>query len=168
MIIAEGRVGIKWYEPIHLDQLCDLHLCCFPKEDWKPQDFQRFVEKPERSGVVKVLADEKNVVYGSLLYTLDAQSCRIRRVAVWPDYRRQGLASFGINSLCGPRSPLRRRLFLARVRETNTAAQLFFKSGMGFQFDPNRQRERDEAQNCDYYEFTFVKANVPVISVNDD
>lgn len=168
MIIAEGRLSIEWYKPGHLEQLRDLHRCCFPREQWKRDDFVRFVDnKTGRNNVVKVLIDEKDVVYGSLLYTLDAQSCRIRRVAVWPDYRRRGLATFLLNSLCGPLSPVRRRLFLARVHETNTDAQLFLKDGMGFQFDPQRPRSKDDAGK-DYYEFTFVKPGVPVVVPEDD
>lgn len=166
MIIAEGRLRIEWYKPAHLEQLRDLHRCCFPREGWKRDDFVRFVGKAGRNNVVKVLVDERETVYGSLLYTLDAQSCRFRRVGMWPDYRRRGLATFMVNSLCGPLSPVRRRLFLARVREANKEAQLFFQKGMGFQFDPTRERAKDESGK-DYYEFTFVKPGVPVVVPDD-
>lgn len=166
MIIGEGRLSVKWFEPAHLEQLCELHRCCFSREQWRRADFQRFVDKPGRSGVVKVVVDDRQTVYGSLLYTMDADSCCIRRVAVWPDYRRQGLASFAVNSLCGPLSPVRRRLFLARVREDNVPAQLFFRDGMGFQFDPDRPRRQTE-DGKDYYEFTFVKPGAKAAVVDD-
>lgn len=168
MITGEGRLAVKWYGPAHVEQLRDLHRCCFAREQWTRSDFQKFVDKPGRSGVVKVLVDEKEIVYGSLLYTMDADSCRIRRVAVWPDFRRAGLASFMVNSLCGRLSPVRRKLFLARVREDNKPAQLFLRDGMGFQFDPARLRDRDEETGFDYYEFTFVKPGVKVAVVDDE
>jgi GNAT superfamily N-acetyltransferase len=169
VIIAEGRLSVKWYEPVHIDQLRDLHRCCFPAEQWKRGDFQKFVDnRSGRNNVVKVLVDERETVYGSMLYTLDAASCRFRRVAVWPDYRRRGLGAFMLNSLCGPTSPFQRKLFLARVREDNAVAQLFFRDGMGFQFDPERPREKAEGTELDYYEFTFVKPGAKVVVVDDE
>lgn len=168
MIIAEGRLSLGWHKPAHLEQLHDLHRCCFPKENWTVDDFSKFASpRSGRTNVLKTLVDDRDTVYGSLLYTLDGQSCRVRRLAVWPDFRRQGMAAFMMNSLCGPLSPIRRKLFMARVRENNLVAQMFFKNGMGFQFDPLRERERDEEQKVDFYEFTYVKTRVPVVTVSD-
>lgn len=173
MIIAEGRLSLVWAGPDHTQQLRDLHRCCFPAENWTPQDFRRFAEQPGGNGrknVVKTLVDEAGMVYGSLLYTMlaDAETCRVRRVAVWPDYRRRGLAAFMLNSVCGPLSPVRRRRFVARVRESNLDAQLFFSTGMKFAFDWQAERERDEERGESYYEFTLVKPEVPVASADAD
>lgn len=157
MIIAEGRLSLSWLKPADLSQLRDLHRCCYSGEKWTVADFNRFQHKEGRTNVVKVLKDESGVVYASLLYTLEPDLCRLRRIAVWPDYRRQGLARFMVNSLCSVHSPVRRKKFTARVLETNTAAQMFLSQGMGFEFDAKRPREKNEAGLC-YYEFDFERA----------
>ena len=157
MTIAEGRLSLAWLKPADLSQLKDLHRCCYPTEKWTVNDFNRFQQKEGRTNVVKVLKDDEGVVYASLLYTLEPDLCRLRRVAVWPDYRRRGLARFMANSLCGQYSPIRRKKFAARVLETNSAAQMFLSQGMGFIFDATRPREKNEA-GLDYYEFRFERA----------
>ena len=133
MIIEEGRMVLRWYDPAHGKWLSDLHRCCFPQENWTQKDFDRFMAK-RSSNVVKVLVregDNEPIVYGSFLYTLEVSTCRIRRVAVWPDYRRQGLASFMLNTMISPRSPVRRSVFTARIGRDNFDAKHFFES-MGF------------------------------------
>lgn len=165
MTVSGEAVRVAWYDPGHLAQLRDLHRCCFPGEGWRKEDFDKFARgRAGRANVVKVAVGEvTGTVYASLLYTTDAQSCRVRRVAVWPDHRRLGLARFAVNALCGPASLVRRRLFLARVLETNAAAQLFFSKGMRFQFDAARPRKRHPDSGLEYYEFTYAKPDVPVL-----
>lgn len=157
MIIAEGRLNLAWVKPADLSQLRDLHRCCYGSEKWTANDFTRFQQKEGRTNVVKVLKDEAGVVYASLLYTLEPDLCRLRRVAVWPDYRRRGLARFMVNSLCGLHSPVRRKKFAARVLETNIGAQLFLSQSMGFTFDAKKPRTKNEA-GLEFYEFDFERA----------
>lgn len=162
MIIADDW-DLRWYKPEDLKQLVDLHRECFPNEDWSAKDFDRFVNnKSMRNNVVKVLVADKKV-YGSLLYTVAKDAIMIRRVAVRADVRRQGLAAFMLNSLCGPRSPLKRKLYHGRVRENNLPAIKLLKEKMGFAFDPKKSRDRDKKLKVDYYEFTLVKAAVPKV-----
>lgn len=163
MIIDDKLVQLRWYKPDdagELGRLADLHLECFPAEAWKPKDFVNFVGGGHgNNNVVKVAASEDGCVYGSLLYTLEASALRLRRVSVTEAVRRQGLATFMLNALCGPRSPIRRRLFTARVRESNYPAQALLVS-LGFAFDPQKARQRDEA-NQQYFAFALDKDAVP-------
>jgi predicted GNAT family acetyltransferase len=157
VIIAEGGLNLTWLNQADLQQLRDLYRCTYASEKWTVNDFNRFQHKEGRTNVLKVLKDEDGVVYASLMYTLEPDVCRIRRVAVWPDYRRRGLARFMVNSLCGPYSPIRRKKFVTRVLETNTTAQMFLSQGMGFVFDAKKQREKNDT-GLEYYEFGFDRA----------
>lgn len=155
MIIDNSILALRWYRPPDLAQLTALYRDCFPDERWTEDDFHKFM-CTEHNNVIKVLVDDEDVVYGSLLYTMDTQMCRIRRVAVSQVYRRIGLCTFMLHALCGPRSPIRRSLFTVRVRETNTPMLMLLKNRMGFVFDPRKPRQVD-VNGVEFYEFTFTK-----------
>lgn len=168
MIIAESWPEVRWYKPCDLGQLVDIHRACFPDESWKAEDFQRFIDnKSNRNNVVKAIVGERGVVYGSLLYTVEADAIRVRRLAVRPDVRRLGMGSFALQTLCGPNSPIRRKLFIARVREDNFPAIMLLKQA-GFMFDPKKKRDRDAERGVDLYEFVKVKTEVPPPPIIDD
>lgn len=148
---------LRWYKYPDANRLVELLRTGFPCEEWAKKDFDRFLNnKSGRNNVIKVLAAGTEL-YGAILYTVEATSIRVRRVVVRPDVRRQGLAAFMLNSLCGPRSPVRRRAYHARVRENDIPAIKLLKEKMGFVFDPNKAREHDPERKVDYYEFTLVK-----------
>lgn len=161
MIIDDAILELRWYKEVDLDQLVALHDECFSREAWERADFGKFMAggRRRRNNVIKSLVDSAGRLYGALLYTMEAQQCRIRRVSVFDQYRRNGLATFMLNALCGPRSPIRRKVFTTRVRETNTSMLLLLKNRMGFTFDPMRTRESDGG--VEFYEFTFIKDAVP-------
>ena len=168
MIIAESWPEVRWYRPCDVGQLVDIHRACFPDENWGPEDFQRFIDnKSGRNNVVKALVGEGGVVYGSLLYTVEQDAIRIRRVGVRPDVRRHGMATFALQALCGANSPMRRKLFIARVREDNLPATMLLKS-LNFLFDPKKKRDRDAQRDVDYYEFVLVKTGVAAVLPSDE
>lgn len=147
MVIDECMLCISWFDTKYLNQLVDLYKECFPNENWSNNDFVSFVNNKERNNVIKVLTDDHDKVYGTIMYTLSTFECCIRRVAVFESYHRQGLASYLINSLVGKRSPIKRKVFSARVRiENNAGIELFRKLG----FNQN-------TSNVDEYFFTYLK-----------
>lgn len=152
MIIDEGSLKVQWFDEKYAGQLVALHRACFPKEDWQAEDFQRFIDKPGKNNVLKVVTDDRGRVYASLLYTLSAYECVIRRVGVIESHRRVGLATFAINSLVSPRSPIKRKVFSAAVRCNNKPAVALMTS---LRF--NRGPRRFNAQDEDYVLFTFLK-----------
>ncbi len=157
MIVDNKELRVKWYEPKkHAKGLVNLHKDCFPNEQWKKNDFAAFVNKQGKNNVLKVLEDEAGAVCGSLLYTLTKESCIIRRVAVEASLRRRGLGTYMIHGLVGPRSPIRRRTFIARVRDSNYPAQAMFHSKFKFAFDPKAPRQKLGEE--DTYVFTLQKA----------
>ena len=128
---------LMWCQDEHIPQLKALFAICFPEEKWTSASFRKFTAHNHSDNTIKVLLDRNNVVLGALLYTLRANECRVRRIAVVPDHRRQGLASFMLDSLVGPKSSTRRDNFVVRVREDYLLGQLFFRDcKFGFKFDP--------------------------------
>lgn len=167
MSISDGNHSLKWCEPVYYPQLLELMHACFPAQKWTGLDLDRFQDKAGQTNVIKVLVDERDAVYGAVFYTLLAgrTTCRIRRLAVHADYRRQGLGSFMLSALCGERSPVRRKHFVARVPEDRTDALMFFTRGAGFRFDPDREREVVKGEEM--YEFTFEKHDVRLVRIAD-
>jgi ribosomal-protein-alanine N-acetyltransferase len=130
MIIAEGRLVLRWWNEACLPDLVELHRRCFPREGWTAEDFVRFAARPGNHLKVLTVDEESESepeVLGSLLFSLDPGTCRVRRVAVRQDHRRRGLGAFLINRLVRPRGPIDRRRFEARVRERNLPAQLLLR-----------------------------------------
>ncbi len=157
MIISEGRVKTEWFRPAHTEQLFDLFRCAYAREAWARADFARFAGAEHRSNVLKALTDDRGTVYGAVLYTLEPDACRVRRVAVWPDYRRRGLGAFMVNTLCGPQALIRRKVFNARVA-TDDAVGRAFATHLGFAADPAGRRRADPGSDRIWDEFVFRKA----------
>jgi ribosomal protein S18 acetylase RimI-like enzyme len=162
MIVNDELLSIRWYQPRDLQQATDLHDLCLPGEEWKPCDFVRFANNQNRRNAVKVLSNESGLVYGTLLYTLEGKSCRIRRVTIDPSYQRQGLGTYMVSALITGRWLVRQRQYTARVSERDLRAQLFLQH-LGFVFNAELPRERD-GEN-DIYLFTFDKIAAPVPAV---
>lgn len=132
MIISEGRLCLRWVSETDTDQLVDLLRACLGREGWTRADLTKFMNSPARRNVIKVLTDDRAVVYGTLMYSLTPWLARVRRVAVWPDYRRRGLGAFMVNALVSARSPLKQPVVTAKVKAGDEPARLFFEGGMGF------------------------------------
>ena len=93
---------------------------CYPQEAWTALDVQSFVER--EGNVVKTLAlGDDGLVIGSMLYRVKPDVVQIARVAVHERFRRCRAAIFAVRCLAGPTSPVRRKLYEARVHELNAA-----------------------------------------------
>lgn len=157
MFGKEGFLKVRWYRESDLARLAEIHAECYPHEHWEPADFRRFVAKSTRRNRLKVLAnDETGEVCGTLLYTLTAAECAVRRVAVPAACRRQGYATYLVYSLTGPQSPVVKEAYTARVRGDCLAGLLFLRdSRLGFTFDAGRRhRYRD---GMDGYHFRICR-----------
>lgn len=157
---------LVWCQVEHINQLLTLLEECFPDENWTRSSLSKFTRPPHNDNTIKVLADKKHNVIGALFYTLQAKECRIRRIAVRSDMRRQGHATSMIHSLIKPDSSTRREYFTVRVREDYLDGQLFFRdSKLGFKFDPKTKHryEKPSQRNLSGYTFRFHKnVGVPV------
>jgi [ribosomal protein S18]-alanine N-acetyltransferase len=125
VLLRDGLVSVKWYDDADLSALTEVHATCFPDEKWRPADFIRFADKPGQ--IVRAIVKDDGEVIGSLLYRNSQDEVRIARVAILPEFRRQGVATYVVRTLIGPNSPNRKRYVTARLREHNVAAQLLLR-----------------------------------------
>lgn len=165
MIIQEGRLTVRWHAPADLPRLADLLHACFPDEAWSEESINAFRSKRHKGGrnsrfpkgatnAVKLLTDTSDEIYGAMLYTLwdgPTATCVVRRVAVWPDYRRRGLGLNLLNHVVGKRAAIRVPLVTARVNEHYLEAQMLLKHA-GFVFNPHEKREV-AADKSEYFVF---------------
>jgi ribosomal-protein-alanine N-acetyltransferase len=78
-----------------------------------------------------MVAERDERIVGFMIYELHKNRLHVLNFAVHEDFRRMGVASQMAVKLIGKLSPQRRSRILLEVRETNLAAQLFFRE-MGF------------------------------------
>ncbi|MEM6363292.1 MAG: ribosomal protein S18-alanine N-acetyltransferase [Planctomycetota bacterium] len=95
---------------------------------WTEEDFIRCLRQRNCIGMVAEVDDQ---VVGFMIYELHKNRLHILNFAVAPDARRQGVGLAMVGKLLGKLSHERRNRIMLEVRETNLAAQLFFKS-IGF------------------------------------
>lgn len=92
---------------------------------WCEDDFVRCLRQRNCIGMVAELDDS---VAGFMIYELHKSRLHILNFAVATRYRRMGVATQMVDKLIGKLSTQRRSRILLEVRETNLAAQLFFRS----------------------------------------
>lgn len=92
---------------------------------WSEQDFIGCLRYVNCIGMV---AEHSECVFGYMICELQECSVRLLTLAVDPDQRRRGVGSRMIKHLVGKLSLKCRSRITLEVRETNLAAQLFFRS----------------------------------------
>jgi ribosomal-protein-alanine N-acetyltransferase len=95
---------------------------------WTEEDFLRCLRQRNCIGMV---AEQNEKVIGFMIYELHKAKLHILNFAVCPQYRRLGVGGQMVGKLVGKLSSHRRTRITLEVRETNLAAQLFFRS-LGF------------------------------------
>jgi ribosomal-protein-alanine N-acetyltransferase len=92
---------------------------------WSEKDFQGFLRHDK---CVCIVAEHEERIAGFMAYRLSEARIRIFDLAVAPSYRRCGVATQMLRTLIDlPSSPSRKWISLL-VRETNLAAQVFFRA----------------------------------------
>ncbi|MBN1591090.1 MAG: ribosomal protein S18-alanine N-acetyltransferase [Pirellulales bacterium] len=92
---------------------------------WLEEDFIRCLRQRNCIGMV---AEHNDCVVGFMVYDLSKTRLHLLNFAVARDFRRYGVGSQMISKLVGKLSSQRRTRIVLEVRETNLAAQLFFRS----------------------------------------
>ena len=118
------KVQIRWLIRRDMSQVLDIERASFGHA-WNEEDFLSCLRQRNCIGMV---AEHDDRVVGCMIYELHKSRLHILNFAVDPRWRRQGVGRQMVQKLVGKLSPVRRTRILLEVRETNLAAQLFFRA----------------------------------------
>ncbi|MEQ1902642.1 MAG: ribosomal protein S18-alanine N-acetyltransferase [Pirellulaceae bacterium] len=115
---------IRWMIRRDMPEVLSIESSSF-EFPWSEDDFIRCLRQRNCIGMV---AEHEEQVVGFMIYELNRSDLHILNFAVRPDARRRGVGMQMLDKLVGKLSQQRRTRISLEVRETNLAAQLFFKN----------------------------------------
>jgi len=119
----EVRVHIRWMIRRDMPEVIAIENESF-EFPWLEEDFIRCLRQRNCIGMV---AEHEDRVVGVMIYELHNTRIHVLNFAVASDYRRRGVGSQMVAKLIAKLSSQRRSRIVLEVRETNLAAQLFFR-----------------------------------------
>ena len=122
--MQEIRVHIRWMIRRDMPDVLGIEELSF-EYPWSEEDFIRCLRQRNCIGMV---AEYDERVVGFMIYELHKSRLHILNFSVHRDYRRLGVGSQMLAKLIGKLSHQRRNRIMLEVRETNLAAQLFFRN----------------------------------------
>lgn len=123
----EVCVHIRWMIRRDMPEVLEIENQSF-EFPWTEEDFIRCLRQRNCIGMV---AEYDEQVVGFMIYELHKTRLHILNFSVESQFRRHGVGQQMVNKLISKLSHGRRNRILLEVRETNLAAQLFFRD-MGF------------------------------------
>ncbi len=138
------KVHIRWMIRRDMPEVLDVENDGF-EFPWSEDDFIRCLRQRNCIGMV---AEHDERVLGFMIYELHKTRLHVLNFAVGKSARRRGIGTQMVEKLGAKLSPQRRTRILLEVRETNLAAQLFFR----------RQGYRAVSVLRDFYEDTTEDA----------
>jgi [ribosomal protein S18]-alanine N-acetyltransferase len=121
------RIQIRWMIRRDMSEVLEIENEGF-EFPWSEEDFIRCLRQRNCIGMV---AEQDERVVAFMIYELHKTRLHLLNFAVAADVRRQGIGQSMMEKLTSKLSPQRRTRIILEVRETNLAAQLFFR-GLGF------------------------------------
>jgi len=118
-----GRVHIRWLIRHDMGEVLDIEQESF-EFPWRRKDFIRCLRQRNCIGMV---AEHEDRVVGYMICELHKNRIHVLNFAVAADSRRRGVGSQMVAKLIAKLSAGRRTRIMLEVRETNLAAQLFFR-----------------------------------------
>ncbi len=120
----QTRVHIRWMIRRDMPEVLQIEQESFDYS-WTEEDFLRCLRQRNCIGMV---AEQGDKVVGFMIYELHKTKLHILNFAVPAAVRRQGVGAQMVAKLVSKLSSHRRTRITLEVRETNLAAQLFFRS----------------------------------------
>jgi ribosomal-protein-alanine N-acetyltransferase len=148
----EVAVQIRWLIRRDMPDVLAIERASF-EYAWSEEDFLCCLRQRNCIGMV---AERDGKIVGFMIYELHKARLRLLNFAVSAEARRQRVGGQMVRRLIDKLSQQRRREIMLEVRETNLAAQLFFKS-MGF-MALGVLRDRYDDTTEDAYLMRFVLA----------
>jgi [ribosomal protein S18]-alanine N-acetyltransferase len=121
--VSPSTCNIRWMIRRDMDEVLDIENQTF-EFPWLDEDFLRVLRQRNCIGMV---AEHECRVAGFMIYELHKTCIRVLNFSVAPDYQRRGVGSQMVAKLIAEFSTQRRSRIVLEVRETNLAAQLFFR-----------------------------------------
>ncbi len=118
------RTHIRWMIRRDMAEVLAIEQGSF-EYPWAEEDFLRCLRERNCIGMVAEMGDK---VLGYMLYELCKAKLHVINFAVDPAYRRVGIAAHMVSKLVSKLASHRRTRITLEVRETNLAAQLFFRA----------------------------------------
>ena len=118
------KIHIRWMIRRDMPEVLGIESESF-EFPWCENDFLRCLRQRNCIGMV---AEHEDRVVGFMIYELHKSRLHILNFAVHARYRRLGVGSHMVTKLVGKLTTQRRNRILLEVRETNLAAQLFFRN----------------------------------------
>ena len=127
---------------------------------WSEEEFVRCLRQRNCIGMV---AEHDDRIVGYMIYELHKNRLHILNFAVTAAGRRQGVGARMVAKLTAKLTPQRRSRILLEVRETNLAAQLFFRS-QGFRaVSVLRDFYDDTTEDAYVMQYRYREADVPAL-----
>src|SRR5262249_8934318 len=117
------RVDIRWMIRRDMPEVLQTEQASF-EYAWTEEDFLRCLWQRNCFGMV---AEQGEKVVGFMIYELHKAKLHILNFAVHPGWRKLGVGAQMVAKLISKLSSHRRTRITLEVRETNLAAQLFFR-----------------------------------------
>jgi ribosomal-protein-alanine N-acetyltransferase len=149
---CKTKVHIRWMIMRDMDEVLAIEAESF-EFPWKMSDFQGTLRHRNTIGMV---AERGNRLLGFMVYTLQKTKIHVLNFAVAADSRRVGVGSQMVEKLVEKLGKQRRARLSLEVRESNLAAQLFFKQA-GFRATNVLRGFYDDTDE-DAYLFTRTKS----------
>ncbi len=118
------RVHIRWMIRRDMNEVLEIEYNSF-EFPWFEEDFVRCLRQRNCIGMV---AEHGERVVGFMIYELHKTKLHILNFAVAPDLRHRGIGTQMVEKLVSKLSNQRRTHINLEVRETNLAAQVFFRA----------------------------------------
>ena len=118
------RVHIRWMIRRDMPEVLQTEQESF-EFAWTEEDFLRCLRQRNCIGMV---AEQGEQVVGFIIYELHKAKLHILNFAVSPAYRRFGIGAQMVAKLISKLSSHRRTRITLEIRETNLAAQLFYRT----------------------------------------
>ena len=118
------RVHIRWMIRRDMPEVLQTEQDSF-EYSWTEEDFLRCLRQRNCIGMV---AEQGEKVVGFMIYELHKSKLHILNFAVHPSFRRQAIGGQMVSKLVSKLSSHRRTRITLEVRETNLAAQLFYRA----------------------------------------
>lgn len=144
--MSNGLLRLRCMRPGHFATIQEIENESF-EFPWSPEEFEKILREKNCFGIVAV-EDEK--VLGYAIFLIYRSRLHILSFAVHPRCRLEGVGAAMVGRLKNRLSSQRRTRILLEVRETNLAAQMFFR----------KQGFRAVSVLRDYYEDTTEDAYV--------